>query len=336
MSASAPLSVEVTRGAIVESRHLVHVVAVDGGGRIIRQWGDGEQAVFPRSAIKMIQALPLIETGAADAYGLTSMELALACASHSGEPKHVSTVTAWLERIGLDHTALECGSHWPTNEEATRGMAARGETPCALHNNCSGKHTSMLTHARHLKEDPKGYIGIGHGVQRRVAAAIGDLTGVNMAGIPVGIDGCAIPTFALPLRAFAHGLARMASGSGLSADRAEAAKRLLAAMGTHPDMVAGTGRFDTTFMAAIKGRITTKGGAEGVWAAALPDHGIGIALKSTDGTGRAGEIALIEALKTLDLLRPEEVDAIAPLARPTLRNRNGMAVGEIRPGAPAF
>lgn len=336
MSASAPLSVEVTRGAIVESRHLVHVVAVDGGGRVIRQWGDGEQAVFPRSAIKMIQALPLIETGAADAYGLAPDELALACASHSGEPKHVSAVAKWLERIGLDHTALECGSHWPTNEEATRGMAARGETPSALHNNCSGKHTSMLTHCRHLQEDTKGYVRAEHAVQRRVAAAIGDLTGVRMQDAPVGIDGCAIPTFALPLRAFAHGLARMATGAGLSADRATAARRLLSAMAAHPDMVAGTGRFDTVFMAAMKGRFTTKGGAEGVWAAALPDHGIGIALKTADGTGRAGEIALIEALRALDLLRPEESDAVAGLARPTLRNRNGMAVGEIRPGAPVF
>lgn len=332
----APLSVEVTRGPTVESRHLVHVVAIDADGRIVRHWGHAEEPVFPRSAIKMIQALPLVETGAADAYGLTPKELALACASHSGEPKHVSTVTAWLARIGLDHTALECGSHWPTNEDATRGMAVRGETPSALHNNCSGKHTSMLSHARHLKEDPRGYIGIDHGVQRRVAAAIGELTGIDMAGVPVGIDGCAIPTFALPLKAFAHGLARMASGKGLSADRAKAARRLLSAMGAHPDMVAGTGRFDTTFMCAIKGRIATKGGAEGVWAAALPDHGIGIALKTVDGTGRAGEIALIEALKTLDLLRPEEVEAVSGLARPTLRNRNGTAVGEIRPGRPAF
>lgn len=332
----APLSVEVTRGPMVESRHLVHVVAVDGDGRILRQWGHAEEPVFPRSAIKMIQALPLIETGAADAYGLSPKELALACASHSGEPKHVSTAAAWLERIGLDHTALECGSHWPTNEEATRGMAVRGETPSALHNNCSGKHTSMLSHARHLKEDPRGYIGIDHGVQRRVSAAIGELTGTDMARVPVGIDGCAIPTFALPLKAFAHGLARMASGKGLPTDRARAARRLLAAMGAHPDMVAGTGRFDTTFMGAIKGRITTKGGAEGVWAAALPDHGIGIALKTVDGTGRAGEIALIEALKTLDLLRPDEVDAVAALARPAIRNRNGTVVGEIRPGRPDF
>lgn len=336
MPDTAPLSVEVTRGPIVESRHLVHVVAVDADGRIIRQWGHAEEAVYPRSANKMIQALPLIESGAADAYGLEPRELALACASHSGEPKHVSTVTAWLERIGLDHTALECGSHWPSNEEATRGMAARGEIPSALHNNCSGKHTSMLSHARHLKEDTKGYIGIEHGVQRRVAAAIGEVTGIDMKNVPVGIDGCAIPTFAIPLKAFAHGLARMASGKGLSTDRATAAKRLLSAMGAHPDMVAGTGRFDTTFMGAVKGRIATKGGAEGVWAAALPDHGIGIALKTVDGIGRSGEIALIEALKTLDLLRPEEVDAVAAIARPAIRNRNGMVVGEIRPGAPAF
>jgi len=335
MQCHAPIAVEVTRGPLVESRHAVRAVAVDADGRHVAAFGDIEAPVFPRSAIKMLQAIPLVETGAADAFKLSSEELALACASHSGQPEHVSRVEAWLKRLGLSADDLECGPQWPIHEGSAHAMAGRGETPTQAYNNCSGKHTGMLSHARHLGEPTRGYTAPTHPTQRRALAAIAAMAGMRESAIMLGTDGCSLPAVALPLERFAAALAKFGTPTALEPKRAEACRRLFAAKTAHPHLVSGTGRFDAAFMPALKGRIASKSGAEGVWAAVVPDRGLGLAVKAEDGTGRAAEVGMIELMRRLGILDAAELDAVAKLAHPTLSNRAGRMVGEIRPARDA-
>lgn len=327
--ASPPITVVATRGGVIESRHAVHAVAVDAQGRVLRAWGDAEQSVFPRSANKMIQALPFVESGAADKLGLGADELALACASHGGEAKHVAHVEKWLNRAGLTDAALECGTHWPYHEASAQALARAGSAPCPYHNNCSGKHAGMISTAWMLNEDFAGYVERDHPVQRRVTAAIEQVCAVNLRDAPWDRDGCSIPTIALPLRAFAHGLARFGSGAGLDKNRAQAARRLMDAMLAAPDMVAGTGRFCTRFM--METGIPAKTGAEGVYAAILPGQGVGVALKCADGATRAAEIALPHVLLELGLCDEATNAALASLTRAPIVNRRGIQTGEIKP-----
>jgi L-asparaginase II len=286
-------------------------------------FGDVERPVFPRSAVKPIQALALIESGAADRFGLTEGELALACASHSGEPEHVAGAAGMLGKAGLDEGALACGAHWPMNAAATRALARAGAEPSALHNNCSGKHAGFLCVACALGLPASGYETPEHGVQREVKAALEDVCGEPLDDSRRGVDGCSIPAYAISLRGLASGFARMATGRGLAPARAEAARRLLAAMAAHPFLVAGTGRFDTSAMELLPGRAITKTGAEGVFCAALPSLGLGLAVKADDGAGRAAE-AMIAALIARFVETPEG------FGRVTLRNWRGTEVGEIR------
>lgn len=332
---SRPLVVEVTRGPLVESRHAVRAAAVDADGKLVASFGDVEEPVFPRSTIKIMQALSLVETGAADAFGLGPEQLALACASHSGEPKHTERVAAWLAKIGLGADDLECGPQWPKPDEAIHALVRTGITPSAIHNNCSGKHTGMLTQARHLGEPTRGYTAPDHPVQRRVLATIAALCDLAAEKIVLGTDGCSLPAVALPLERFARGLAQIAAPVKQPAVRAEASRRLIAAKIAHPDLVAGTGRFDTVFMPAMRGRVASKSGAEGVWVAMLPARGIGIAVKAEDGAGRAAEIGLIAFLDRAGLLDAEERERLRPLAQPAIRNWAGRLVGEMRPAATA-
>ena len=315
---SNPIVVEVTRGGLVESAHRGAGIVVDADGGVVLQFGDVGRPVFPRSAVKPIQALPLIESGAAARFGLTPEELALACASHSGEPEHVALAAGMLARAGLDETALACGAHWPTNAEAARAVAR----PSALHNNCSGKHAGFLCVACVVGAPTQGYEDAGHCVQREVKAALEDVCGERLDA--AGLDGCSIPTYAISLTGLARGFARMATGRGLGVQRAAAARRLFGAMAAHPFQVAGTGRFDTRAMTLLGGRAITKTGAEGVYCAALPELGLGLAVKADDGATRAAE-AMIAALIGRFLALPED------LARPKLRNWRGAEVGEIRP-----
>ena len=245
-----PFIVEVKRGAQVESRHPVAAAIVDGDGKVVAAWGDIEAAIFPRSANKAIQALPLVESGAADAFNLSHAELAMAGASHGGEDRHTQTVAAWMQRIGLTPVVLECGAHWPYHEETARQMARAGIAPSTLHNNCSGKHAGMVSVARHLGEDIAGYVKPDHPVQRRVTAAIEDVCGVKLDPSLTGIDGCSMPTMPLPLRSLAHGFARFVTGRGLAPERAKAAQRIAAAVVAEPFFVAGSGRFCTAVMQA--------------------------------------------------------------------------------------
>jgi L-asparaginase II len=325
--------VEVTRGDMVESRHRVAACIVDAQGRVLRSWGDFERPIYPRSAIKSIQALPLVESGAADAFGVGDEELALACASHSGEAVHVERVGAWLARVGLSPDDLECGTHLPYNPDVAAAMQRAGETPSPLHNNCSGKHAGMLTTARHLGEPTRGYVRYDHPVQQRILGVMEQMAGIELGDAPWGVDGCGIPTIAMPLGNLAFAMARMANPADLPDRRAEAATRLRAAWGRHPLLVGGSESFDTRFMQATGGRILVKVGAEGVMCAVIPEYGVGLALKVEDGSSRAPGIALAGILKGVGLLTAADWTALAEgdVVRTPLTNRAGHVVGEVRP-----
>ena len=329
---AAPVLIEITRGPAVESRHTGAAAVVDGRGKTVACWGDIERAVYPRSAIKPLQTLAVIESGAAEAYALGDAELALASASHAGEPKHVDTVTGWLERMGLGVTNLECGAHAPYAATAAEALLRAGKAPTAAHNNCSGKHSGMLSTARHKGEPVRGYVRFDHPVQQRWIKLVGEICGVELARAPRAIDGCSIPTLAAPIRALALGMARLATQEGLHAERRAAAKRVLAAVAARPDLVSGSGRFATVVMEETGGGILLKGGAEGVYCAALPHLGLGIALKIDDGAARAAEVAIAAILRHLGALDDASWRSLAPLCRPTLKNWNGIEVGTIRAG----
>src|SRR3954447_18573982 len=219
---SNPVLVEVVRGALVESRHRGAVAVVDAGGATVLALGDVARPVYPRSAVKALQALPFVESGAADKYGFGDQEIALACASHGGEPGHVEVASRMLARAGLDSGALECGAHWPSHQPSTQVLARSGAAPSALHNNCSGKHSGFLCVACAAGVDHRGYVAATHPVQREVRAALEDLTGVRLSEDRCAIDGCSIPSWAVPLSALAYGFARYGTGRGLAPGRAGA------------------------------------------------------------------------------------------------------------------
>jgi L-asparaginase II len=326
-----PVLIEVLRGAQVESAHRGAVCVADADGHIIWELGDTQRPVFPRSAVKAIQALPLVESGAADAFGFADRELALACASHSGEPAHAQLARAMLEKAGLDESALECGTQWPMSRAASDSLIRAGGEPCALHNNCSGKHSGFLCTCVHAGIDHHGYVRADHPEQERVREAMEAVTGAPHTADNRGTDGCSIPTYAVPLRNLARGFARMVSGNGLEPVRAKAAGRLLRACMAEPFLVSGTGRADVALMEAAPGRIFVKTGAEGVYCAALPELGYGIALKCGDGASRASE-AMVAAVLARLLAKDEDLAAgLRKLASPVFRNWNGFEVASLRP-----
>jgi L-asparaginase II len=327
-----PVLVEVTRGRMVESRHRGAIAVCDADGGVVFALGDIAAPVFPRSAIKAFQALPLIESGAADFYALTPTEIALACASHSGAPAHAEAALAMLKKCGRGVEALECGVHWPISLEAARALAAAGAKPSALHNNCSGKHAGFICLSCATGNDPSGYVRAGHFAQREVKAAIENMTKTALEEEARAVDGCAIPTYAIPLKALALGFARFGGGDGLPPARAAAAARIRKAVAAHPVFVAGAGRFDTVAMEALGARAFVKTGAEGVYCAALPELGLGVAIKCEDGAGRAAETAMAAVIARLLPLDDRERAALAPLREPVIRNWNGETVGRIRPG----
>jgi len=325
-----PILVEVLRGALVESRHTGAIAVADADGACVLALGDVDRAIYPRSAVKALQALPLVESGAADRFGLGPEELAQACASHSGEPGHVATVARMLALAGLDPAALQCGAHWPLHQPSARALARDGGTAGAIHNNCSGKHAGFLCVACAMSADRGHYLQPAHPVQRAVKATIENLTGVTLSENVCATDGCSAPTWAMPLSALARGFARFGTGIGLTPDRAMAAARLREACAEHPWNVAGTGRFCTEIMARFGARVFVKTGAEGVYCAALPEQGLGIAVKCDDGAGRAAEV-MVAAMVARFLPSDADADALELFVRPVLHNWNGTAVGALRP-----
>ncbi len=326
-----PLLIEVTRGATVESRHTGAAVVTDASGKVIWSVGDAGLVMFPRSAIKPIQAaLVMAESGAMEAFDVSQKELALACASHNGETMHTEPVRAWLARLGLSPANLECGSQDPGIAEALHELYREGGHAGPEHNNCSGKHTGFLTVCRHMKVDPANYLDPEHPAQAAVCATMAAMCDVDLKAADLGTDGCGVPTIAMPIHNLALGMARLANPEGLADRRADACKAIVAAMAAHPMMVAGTGRASTALLAAGKGRFVVKGGAEGVYAGAWPEKGLGIALKIADGAGRAAEVAMAHILRRLGAIDDAMWRELHATANPVLKNWKGTRVGEVR------
>lgn len=330
-----PVLVELTRGQRVESSHRGAFAISNGSGEHVFHAGDIDKPIFPRSAIKAMQALLLVESGAADAYGLDDSELALAGASHASEPEHAALAKRMLQKAGFAESDMECGSHWPFQSKVLISQVNSGVEPSQLHNNCSGKHAGFLCAAKYLGIDHKDYSKYDHEIQKRIAAILTDLMGTSHGADNCGTDGCSIPTYAVPLKNIAHGFAKMASGEGLSQTRAAASKRLLSAAMREPFYVAGTHNACTKLMNMAPGpmtsRIYAKTGAEGVYCAAIPELGLGIAVKIDDGAARAAEIAVAALLARCLGENDQAFNSLMDYATREFKNWNGTVVGKFQP-----
>ncbi len=338
-AAQTPASlVEVWRGPIVESRHRGHLSAVDGEGEIIAELGLPASVTYIRSSGKAFQAIPVITSGAADRFGFTEQEIAIACGSHSGESIHVDTVRSMLAKIGLDEGALKCGVHEPFSAEVALELARKQEPPSVLQNNCSGKHAAMLALALHVGAPTGSYDDPRHPVQQAIAKTVAEFSDIPLEQIAVGVDGCGVPVFGMPVRAMALMYARLvAPPNGFDAATRHACPRIVRAMIDFPEMVGGTkDRLDTELIKAGAGRLISKIGAEGVYTVSvLPcdewPNGLGLALKIEDGDDhRARPPAVIEALRQLNVLKENELAALASYAPTIIKNRRGERVGEAR------
>ena len=330
---SNPILVNTRRGAVVENRHRGSLVVCDPRGRLIMSLGDSQALVFPRSSIKSLQAIPLVESGAAEHFDVSDIELALACSSHNAEPLHTQTVVDWLARIDLDVNSLECGAHAPLHAETTKTLIANGVTFDRTHNNCSGKHTGMLTSARFFDEQTQGYIDRDHPAQQRWINVVGEMADVDMRRLPWSYDGCGVPVIAMPLASIACAFARFAVPDDLPQNRADSIDRIAHSIVAHPFMVAGTDRLCTRLMEVSDGRVMVKGGADGVYTAALPERGLGIAIKIDDGLREAAEVALMAALQHLDALHADELDTLAERRCMPIVNTRGLVTGYREPAA---
>ena len=321
---------EVWRGGLLECAHLGHAVICDAKG-VVAAWGNPQAVVFPRSSSKMLQALPLIETGAAAARGLTDAHLALACASHQGAHIHVDMAERWIADLGLTESDLRCGAHEPSDTTERDRLILAHEKPCQLHNNCSGKHSGFLTVTQHLKAGPE-YVEIDHPLQIAVRAATEELTGETVAGW--GVDGCSAPNFAMSVGAMAHAMARFATARDGHGARESAMFRLTRAMAAHPELVAGEGKACTELMRAMDGRVALKGGAEGFYVGIVPEKGLGIALKIVDGAARGAEAAIAALLVRIGVLDAAHPAAVKRMSA-TQRNWRKLETGFLRL-APSF
>lgn len=317
--------VEVWRGDVLESVHRGHGAVVDASGDVVEAWGDPSALILPRSACKMVQALPLVESGAADAHSLGTEQLALACASHNGAAIHTTRVTAWLDALGLTDNDFRCGPQLPSDDYARHGLIRAGDNPCQMHNNCSGKHSGFLTLSKHLGGGPE-YIDPDHPVQQAARSAFVEVTGEDSPTF--AIDGCSAPNFATTTTGLARAMAGFASAG--NDVRGAAMRRLTEAMVTHPDLVAGEGRACTELMRATGGRVAIKAGAEGVFTAIVPEQGLGVAVKIEDGTTRAAECAIASILVRLGALDPDHPATLKRRNAP-VRNRRDIITGYIHP-----
>lgn len=322
--------VEVTRGPFVESRHAVDIVIADAQGNLVEVHGSADQLVFPRSAIKALQAIPLVESGAADAFGFETRHLALACASHNGEEMHVRVANEMLDKIELDQTCLECGKQLPALEIDREKLARRGREAEPIHNNCSGKHSGFLAFAKHEELPVEGYVRFDHPLQGKIAAVLHEVTGARHNSENYGIDGCSIPTYAIPLQNLAVAFAKFGVGSDKNTTRATAMTRIRDACFAHPELVGGTGVCDSEVMAALSGQVFLKNGAEGVHVAALPQKGMGIAVKCHDGAKRAAEVAITSKIDSLLSFDEAAASVLKGFTNPQLYSRKNIRVGELR------
>jgi L-asparaginase II len=329
--------VQVKRGAITESRHRGHVVVIEPDGKFIATLGAPQNVTFLRSSAKPFQALPLLLTGAAERYGFTDREVALACGSHNGEPIHTELAASMLRKIGLSPEALKCGAHEPYGTQAARELNERGEQPSALHNNCSGKHSGMLAVALHLGAPIENYDSPENPVQKMIADVVSRFSDVDVTDMAVGIDGCGAPIFGITVKAMALAYAKLVSPpASFDKETRDACDRIVRVMSAYPELIGGTSeRLDTEIMRAAPGRIISKVGAEGVYTAGIRPceawpNGLGLAIKIEDGDDkRARPTVVIESLRQLGVLRDESLEAVAKYAFFPVRNRPGDVVGEI-------
>lgn len=326
-----PVLVEVVRGPMVESRHRGAIAVVAPDGTVVRSVGDVTREIYPRSSIKPVQALPLLESGAAEAFVFGNVEIALSCASHLGEARHVAAVRDILARVGGNPDQLECGAQPPSGREADRELTRNGELPHALHNNCSGKHAGMIATALHKGENPAGYTAVTHPVQQRILGVFESMTGCDLSRAPRGTDGCSVPVWAMPLGNLALAMARMADPSDQPEARQKAAARIRAAMAAEPFYVHGMDTFATEVITVAGPDVLVKGGAEGVFTAILPALGLGVAIKIDDGAERAAELAMIHTLAEIGALSEDQQVALTDRLSPVLTNWSGREVGSLRP-----
>jgi L-asparaginase II len=332
--------VEVTRGEIVESIHFGSFIVVNSAGQIIGSQGAHDLLTYPRSSMKPFQALPFIESGGAELYGFSDQEIAIMCASHSGTDKHVSVLEGMHKKIGIKEDDLSCGVHWPSDSETRREMQIAGKTPTPFRHNCSGKHTGMLAYSLMRDLDKGSYLDPNHPVQVSIRETLAEMIGMKPDEMPLGVDGCSAPVYGIPLQNMAEAVALLADPKNLSQTRATACKRITAAMMSHPEMVAGPGKFDTVLMSAAKGKVFSKGGAEGYQIIGVmpgvmkPDSpGLGIAIKISDGDahGRARAFVSLLLLRALDVVDESDLEQLEFKEKSLVKNWRGIVVGELRP-----
>lgn len=333
-----PIKVNVHRGDLIESVHLVDAVVVDADGRVLVAAGEPERITYWRSAAKPFQALSFVEAGGLKTFDLTGAEVAVMCASHSGEPEHTQRVQRVLKEIGLTEEALQCGAHAPLHQESAVALYKRGGEPTPIHNNCSGKHSGMLAHSVLIGADLNTYFHLDHPVQKSIVEVVARYTGVSKDELIYGVDGCGVPVFGLSLQGMATAYARLAANASKGAsdkEEGQAAATVVQAMQDHPHLVAGTGRICTRLMAALAPWVVAKGGAEGVYCVGMIPWGIGVALKVRDGAERATGPAIARMLQAITDQPPgvsnsdEARQVLKDLAEPAIHNHAGTLVGKM-------
>lgn len=324
---------EISRGGILESVHQGIAVVADAEGRILQSWGDPSFVTFPRSSLKPFQAIPLVESGAADAAGLTQEHIALACASHSAEDFQVALVRGWLERLGLAETALVCGPDMPRSQADQAAVWRSGGDRSRVYHNCSGKHCGFLTLTKHLGAPIGSYNDVAHPAQKLFLEAFSELIGEDAAKLPRGVDGCGLPAFALPMAVMAKGAARWAAAKVASETRRAAIHRLQDAIRAFPDHLSGRGSSTGQIVRATQGRVLLKSGAEGYVVGFVPDQGLGITVKLADGTSRAKMGVFAAILGRLGLV--EAAESLAAAVEGEIRDSNGNVVGAVKATLPA-
>lgn len=328
-----PVLVNQWRGNAIECRYRGSVCVVDSSGKVISTFGDVQHPVFPRSAIKFLQAIPFVESGAIDTFALDDRHIALACASHNGEPLHAGLANDWLDRIGCEHDDLECGAQLPMHSGTQFELMSQGRGPQRVHHNCSGKHLGILSTCRHLSEQTQNYRLYNHAAQTRWIDVLEELSSTRVRQMAWGYDGCAIPTIAIPLQRIALAMARFGDVSQLNSTRRTAVEHIHAALAAHPYLVAGKERLCTSLMEQLAPSIMVKVGAEGVYTAVIPEHALGIALKIDDGSDAAARVALGAVLSMLGVLPADNARSLAEYFIPTLTNSRGESIGRMEPSS---
>lgn len=322
--------VHLTRGELIECTHFGDIAVCDANGELVGAVGDPARRIYWRSSAKPIQALGVIHSGAADRFHLTAKELSVCCASHCGSAEHVAAVRSILGKVGLDEAALQCGAHWPSDTAERDRLIREAARPAPVHNNCSGKHAGMLACAVALGADTASYLDGAHPVQQSIMADMSALSGVAEADMVLGVDGCGAITHGMTLRAMATSFARLAWPADMPPRIQQAAPRIVAAMAAEPVMVAGAGSFTSALLGACGGRVVAKAGAEGLFVLGLTERGLGVAMRTVDGSSRGQSAAALRALEQLDALDAACRAELAAFARPTVTNWRGAVVGEIR------